>query len=87
LARKVALYRRSLAAPARALSLILLAMRLPSMLRRLLGRERPIDSKRARYTAADDLERKTQSHYRAVTGVDSEGRATKSDRNRPSGPR
>jgi len=62
-------------------------MRLPSMLRRLLRREGPAESKRDRYTAADDLERKTQSHYRAVTGVDSEGRATKPDRNRPPGPR
>jgi len=57
-------------------------VRLPRVLRRLLGREVSTDSTRDRYAAADELERKTQSHYRSVTGVDSEGRATKADQNR-----
>jgi len=70
----------------RALDLILLAMRLPRALRRLLRRPASDESVRARYAAADELERSTQSHYREVTGVDSEGRVTNPDRDRPSGP-
>jgi hypothetical protein len=58
-------------------------MRLPRALRRLFRSEDPDDASNARYAAADELERKTQSHYRAVTGVDSEGRATKPDSKRP----
>jgi hypothetical protein len=58
-------------------------MRLPRALRRLLGSETSDEKVSARYAAADELERKTQSHYRAVTGVDSQGRATKPDRKRP----
>jgi hypothetical protein len=61
-------------------------MRLPRALRRLLRRERSDESIRERYAAADQLERKTQSHYRAVTGVDSEGRATRPDLKPPSKP-
>jgi len=61
-------------------------VRLPRVLRQLLRREGSPESTRARYAAADALERKTQSHYRAITGVDSEGRETKPDRNRPPGP-
>jgi len=61
-------------------------MRLPRALRRLLRRQTPADSERARYAAADQLERNTQSHYRSVMGVDAEGRTTKTDQNRPSGP-
>jgi hypothetical protein len=61
-------------------------MRLPRVLRRLLRRQGSEESTRDRYAAADELERKTQSHYRAVTEIDSEGRAKKPDQNRPSGP-
>ena len=60
-------------------------MRLPSVLARLFGR-RPAqggDADAARYAAAEDLERTTQAHYRAVTGVDSKGRTTKSRPDRP----
>ena len=60
-------------------------MRFPRALRRLFRPERSDKDKKveARYAAAAELERKTQSHYRSVTGVDSEGRTTKSDRKRP----
>jgi hypothetical protein len=62
-------------------------MRLPTALRRLLRRPASDDeSVRARYAAADELERSTQSHYREITGVDSQGRVTNPDRDRPSGP-
>jgi hypothetical protein len=61
-------------------------MRLPRALRRLLRREGSDESTRERYVAADELERKTQSHYRTVTGVDSQGRATKPDLKPPSDP-
>jgi len=55
-------------------------VRLPPVLRRMFGREGSDESTRARYSAADELERKTQSHYRSVIGVDSEGRTKKPDR-------
>lgn len=54
-----------------------LAVRLPHVLALLLRREQPVDSESARYAAAEDLERSTQAHYRAVTGVDATGRDTK----------
>lgn len=49
-------------------------MRLPRWLGRLLGHDTSDDAEKARYAAADDLEQRTQAHYRGVTGVDAEGR-------------
>jgi len=58
-------------------------VRVPRLVRRLLGRETSAGAEAARYAAADDLERRTQSHYREVTGVDSKGRETRRDREPP----
>jgi hypothetical protein len=56
-------------------------MRLPKLLRRMLSRgHEQGDAEKARYKAADDLERSTQSHYRSVTGSDSQGRSTKNSK-------
>lgn len=47
---------------------------MPRFLTRLLGRPRAADPEAERYSAADDLEQRTQAHYRTVTGVDASGR-------------
>lgn len=53
-------------------------MRLPGPLRRLLARRPSRQSAdEARYAAAAELEKATQSHYRSVTSSDSSGRPTK----------
>lgn len=53
-------------------------MQLPRLLRRLMARRKGSSSaEQRRYAAADELERTTQSHYRAVTRSDSSGRPTK----------
>jgi hypothetical protein len=52
-------------------------MPLPRFLRRLFGRRRPPATQQERYAAAEELEKNTQAHYRAVTGSDASGQPTK----------
>ncbi len=53
-------------------------MQLPRFLRRLMARRNgPGNAEQKRYAAADELEKTTQSHYRAVTRSDASGRPTK----------
>jgi hypothetical protein len=52
-------------------------MQLPGFLQRLMPRSRRArQTEEARYAAAEELEKETQSHYRAVTDSDSSGQPT-----------